>query len=112
MSRSDQPLDEEQIELGMTEFDEHGKPNKPQPRWKDENPSPRPLKLALLAAAIICIIAIVVYLKARHRPPALHDILQSQPESRSRPGSTRAEIRTLLLPQALRRRSPHGLLNE
>ncbi|HKF51410.1 MAG TPA: hypothetical protein VKB26_03800 [Candidatus Acidoferrales bacterium] len=82
----------------MSEFDEHGDPNKPQRGWKDENPSSRPLKLALLAAAIICIVAIVVYLKARHHPPALHDILQTQPTNHSRPGSTRAQIHPALLP--------------
>lgn len=82
----------------MTEFDQRGNPRKPEPRWKDENPSSRPLKLALLAAAIICIIAIVVYLRARHHPPALHDRLQSQPTNRSEPGSTRAEINAVLMP--------------
>lgn len=66
-------------------------------RWRDENPSSRPLKLALLAAAIICIIAIIVYLKARHHPPALHDILQSQPANRPAPGSLRAELHPISL---------------
>jgi hypothetical protein len=86
----------------MTDFDERDNPNKQQQRWRDENPSSRTLKLALLAAAIICIIAIVVYLKARHQPPALHDMLQSKPAShpatRPPPGSMRAETRPFLLP--------------
>lgn len=82
----------------MSNFDEHNDPNRPQPRWRDENPSSRPLKLALLAAAIICIIAIVAYLKARHHPPALHDILQSQPTKPSEPGSMHAEMHLVPLP--------------
>ncbi|MGB6485228.1 MAG: hypothetical protein WBE86_17260 [Candidatus Acidiferrales bacterium] len=88
----------------MTDFDERDKPDKPQDRWREENPSSRPLKLALLAAAIICIIAIVVYLKARHQPPALRDMLQSQPAnhptSRPTPGSLRAEIHLIPLPSS------------
>jgi hypothetical protein len=82
----------------MADLDEHNNPKNPQPRWQNENPGSGPLKLALLAAAIICIIAIVVYLKARHRPPALHDMLQSHPTSRSTPGSMRAELHPILLP--------------
>lgn len=77
----------------MADFDERDNPHKQQNRWRDENPSSGPLKLALIAAAIICIIAIVIYLKARHQPPALHNMLQSQPIKRPRPGSRRAEIR-------------------
>ncbi len=84
----------------MTDLDERDNPNKQQ-RWRDENPSSRTLKLALVAAAIICIIAIVLYLKARHQPPALHDMLQSKPAShpasRPVPGSMRAETHPLLL---------------
>jgi len=95
--KSDEPLYAGRRELYMTEFDEQD-PNKPRRGWKDENPSSRPLKLALLAAAIICIIAIVIYLKARHHPPALHDILQPQPTNRSNPGSTQAEFHAVLLP--------------
>ena len=46
-------------------------------RWQDEPPpSPRVLKLALIAAAIILLIGILLYLKARHAPPAMHDQLQ------------------------------------
>jgi hypothetical protein len=82
----------------MTDLDERNIPKNPQPRWRDENPSSRPLKLALVAAAIICIIAIVVYLKARHHPPALHDILQSQPTARPTPGSLHAELQPNSLP--------------
>lgn len=82
----------------MTELNERDDPSKSQRKWKDETPSSRPLKLALIAAAIICIIAIVVYMKARHHPPALHDILQPQPTNRSEPGSMRAEIHAVLLP--------------
>lgn len=81
----------------MTDSDDRNSPNRPQPRWRDENPSSRPLKLALLAAAIISIIAILVYLKARHHPPALHDILQNQPRP-SEPGSMRAQLRLVSLP--------------
>jgi len=52
--------------------DNPGRPN----RWRDEPPpSPRVLKLALIAAAIILMIGILLYLKARHAPPALHDEL-------------------------------------
>lgn len=76
----------------MADFDEPNNPNKQPNRWRDDNPSSRPLKLALIAAAIICVIAIVIYLRARHQPPALHNILQSQPIKRSRPGSLRAQI--------------------
>jgi hypothetical protein len=76
----------------MADFEEHDNPERPRRQWRDDNPSSRPLKLALLAAAIICVIAIVVYLKARHHPPALHDILQHPPASRSEPGSMRAAI--------------------
>lgn len=76
----------------MADFDQRENPDRPSSRWKNENPSSKPLKLALLAAAIICVIAIVVYLKARHHPPALHDILQHPPASRSEPGSMRAAI--------------------
>lgn len=79
----------------MTDLDGGMDPKRPQPRWRDENPSSRPLKLALLAAAIICIIAIIVYLKARHHSPALHDILKSQPANRTSPGSLRAELHTI-----------------
>lgn len=44
-------------------------------RWQDEPPSPRVLKLALIAAAIILLIGVLLYLKARHAPPAMHDEL-------------------------------------
>ena len=45
-------------------------------RWQDEPPpSPRVLKLALIAAAIILLIGVLLYLKARHAPPAIHDEL-------------------------------------
>ena len=47
----------------------------------DEVPSPRILKLALVAAAIIVVIALILYLKARKAPPALQDRLQSAPSS-------------------------------
>ena len=47
--------------------------------YEENVPSSRILKLAILAAAIIVIIAIVVYLKARHQPPALRDELQATP---------------------------------
>ena len=83
----------------MTGFDQRDNPGNSPHRWRGEDVSSRPLKLALLAAAIICIIAIVVYLKARHHPPALHDMLQSQPANRrSAPGSMRAEIHVASLP--------------
>lgn len=76
----------------MADFDERDNLERPRRQWRDDNPSSKPLKLALLAAAIICVIAIVVYLKARHHPPALHDILQSPPAMRSEPGSMRAHL--------------------
>jgi hypothetical protein len=82
----------------MTDSEERNNPNRPQPRWRDDNPSSRPLKLALLAAAIICVIAIAFYLKARHHPPALHDILQTQPTRPSEPGSMHAEMHVVPLP--------------
>src|SRR5690349_21181834 len=47
----------------------------------DEVPSPRILKLALVAAAIIVVIALILYLKARKSPPALQDRLQFAPAS-------------------------------
>ena len=58
--------------------DPKAKPGKRVP-YEENVPSSRILKLAILAAAIIVIIAIVVYLKARHQPPALRDQLQSKP---------------------------------
>lgn len=76
----------------MADFEDRENAERPRREWRDDNPSSRPLKLALLAAAIICVIAIVVYLKARHHPPALHDILQRPPATRSEPGSMRAAI--------------------
>lgn len=45
--------------------------------YEENVPSSRILKLALLAAAIIVIIGIVLYLKARHEPPALKDQLNT-----------------------------------
>lgn len=61
----------------MANLDEPGRPAPASNRWRDERPpSPRVLKFALIAAAIIVVIAIVLYLKARHAPPALHDELQ------------------------------------
>lgn len=80
------------VGLTMSDFEEHDNPEQSRRQWRDDNPSSRTLKLALLAAAIICVIAIVVYLKARHHPPALHDILQHPPASRFEPGSMRAAI--------------------
>lgn len=82
----------------MTGFDEHDNPTKPKERWRDDTPSSRPLKLALIAAAVICIIAIIVYFKARHQPPALHDMLQTQPAARPLPGSMRAQNRSFRMP--------------
>src|SRR5579864_5972843 len=45
----------------------------------EEPPSPRILKLALLAAAIIVVIALILYFKARNAPPALKNNLRTQP---------------------------------
>jgi len=45
--------------------------------YEENVPSSRILKLALLAAAIIVVIGIVLYLKARHEPPALKDQLNT-----------------------------------
>lgn len=62
----------------MANFPE-GKNSAPPNRGRDERPpSPHVLKLALIGAAIILIIGLVLYLKARHAPPALHDELQIQ----------------------------------
>ncbi|MHB8527759.1 MAG: hypothetical protein ACYDD2_16655 [Candidatus Acidiferrales bacterium] len=58
--------------------DPNDNPNKRVP-YEENVPSSRILKLAILAAAIIVIIAIVVYLKARHQPPALRDQLEMRP---------------------------------
>lgn len=76
----------------MTDLDERRDPDRPQRHWRGEDVSSRPLKLALLAAAIICIIAIIIYLKARHQPPALHNMRHLRPTSRSTPGNMRAEM--------------------
>lgn len=45
----------------------------------DEVPSPRILKLALAAAAIIVVIALILYFKARKAPPALRNELHVAP---------------------------------
>ncbi|MHB8413618.1 MAG: hypothetical protein ACYDDI_16960 [Candidatus Acidiferrales bacterium] len=58
--------------------DPRDKPDKRVP-YEENVPSSRILKLAILAAAIIVIIAIVLYLKARHQPPALRDQLRGTP---------------------------------
>src|SRR5487761_1035635 len=58
--------------------DPNDNPNKRVP-YEENVPPSRILKLAILAAAIIVIIAIVVYLKARHQPPALRDQLHARP---------------------------------
>lgn len=47
--------------------------------YEENVPSSKILKLAIVAALIIVIIALVLYLKARHQPPALRDQLQSKP---------------------------------
>jgi uncharacterized membrane protein YvbJ len=54
------------------------KPDKRVP-YEENVPSSKILKLAIVAALIIVIIALVLYLKARHQPPALRDQLQSKP---------------------------------
>lgn len=46
---------------------------KRQRHFEEEVPSSKILKLALLAAAIIVILALILYWKARHAPPALRD---------------------------------------
>jgi hypothetical protein len=51
-------------------------------RGPDDEPlSPRILKLALLGAAIIVVIALILYFKARKAPPALHNNLRIAPNS-------------------------------
>lgn len=45
--------------------------------YEDNVPPPRVLKIALLAAAAIVIIALILYFKARHAPPALKNQLQT-----------------------------------
>lgn len=47
--------------------------------YEENVPSSKILKLAIVAALIIVIIALVLYLKARHQPAALRDQLQSKP---------------------------------
>jgi len=54
------------------------KPGKRVP-YEDNVPSSKILKLAIVAALIIVVIALVLYLKARHQPPALRDQLHSKP---------------------------------
>lgn len=54
------------------------KPNKRVP-YEENVPSSKILKLAIVAALIIVVIALVLYLKARHQPPALRDQLHSKP---------------------------------
>jgi|GEM_PF-5702121 len=81
---------------------ERESPNPPQNRWRDDRPpSARVLKLALIGAAIILIVGLLLYWKARHEPPALHDyfVLPAAP-ARAIPASpaaaraiTRAEFR-------------------
>ncbi|HKW87117.1 MAG TPA: hypothetical protein VJN21_00010 [Candidatus Acidoferrales bacterium] len=68
--------------------DPRQKPDTGEPRRKglllgpdEELPSPKILKLALLAAAIIVVIALILYFKARKAPPALRDRLQLTPRS-------------------------------
>ncbi|MGB7023858.1 MAG: hypothetical protein WBD73_08685 [Candidatus Acidiferrales bacterium] len=58
--------------------DPRDKPSK-RVSYEENVPSSKILKLAIVAALIIVIIALVLYLKARHQPPALRDRLQSQP---------------------------------
>lgn len=60
------------------EEDPKDKPSKRVP-YEENVPSSKILKLAIVAALIIVIIALVLYLKARHQPPALRDQLQSKP---------------------------------
>lgn len=63
----------------MTEVE--GPKDKPGKRvpYEENVPSSKILKLAIVAALIIVIIALVLYLKARHQPPALRDELQGKP---------------------------------
>lgn len=65
---------EAQLEMGTFEKKDV---SATRPRRREEPPpSPRVLKLALIGAGIILLIGILLYLKARHAPPALHDELQ------------------------------------
>lgn len=64
----------------------------------DDVPSPRILKLALVAAAIIVVIAIILYFKARKAPPALHNDLRIAPLSRDA-ATVREEIAELVRPR-------------
>jgi hypothetical protein len=59
----------------MAALENRDNPSRPNRRRDEPPPSPRVLKLALIAAAIILVIGILLYLKARHAPPALHDQL-------------------------------------
>lgn len=63
----------------MTEVE--GPKDKPGKRvpYEENVPSSKILKLAIVAALIIVIIALVLYLKARHQPPALRNQLQNKP---------------------------------
>ena len=59
----------------MAALENRDNTSRPNRRRDEPPPSPRVLKLALIAAAIILVIGILLYLKARHAPPALHDEL-------------------------------------
>lgn len=58
--------------------DPHGKRQK-LTGYEENVPSSKALKLAIVAAVIIVIIALALYLKARHQPPALRNQLQIAP---------------------------------
>ena len=58
--------------------DPKDKPGKRVP-YEDNVPSSKILKLAIVAALIIVILALALYLKARHQPPALRDQLHGKP---------------------------------
>jgi hypothetical protein len=66
------------VEAENPKEDSKDKPGKQVP-YEGNVPSSKILKLAIVAALIIVIIALVLYLKARHQPPALRDQLQSKP---------------------------------
>ncbi|MGH9728536.1 MAG: hypothetical protein ACRD4V_08095 [Candidatus Acidiferrales bacterium] len=78
--------------------DPHGKQQKVS-RYEENVPSSKVLKLAIVAALIIVIIGLALYLKARHQPPALRDQLQMTPV-RAAPRQLRyAKLSTTQAPQ-------------
>ncbi|HKV26813.1 MAG TPA: hypothetical protein VJN90_00900 [Candidatus Acidoferrales bacterium] len=63
----------------MAEVDDQNEKQKKGNGYEENVPSSKILKLAIVAALVIVIIALVLYLKARHQPPALRNQLEMTP---------------------------------